>query len=101
MTGLNPAQYLELLIGPKGDRSAFGSDEVRRCAWLSHAAQLMPLVHPGSRPWAWWQYEAPEPPRPAESETGYLDRCGLLTPSERARLGRANVQPASEATRKP
>jgi hypothetical protein len=60
---------------------------------------------PGSRPWGWWEYEAPEPRRPAqpapvaagrlfyglprygtswdyESEESYLRRLELLTPEE-------------------
>jgi hypothetical protein len=68
--------------------------------------------HPGSRPWAWWRWNAPEEPRlleeggvtrrskdsyfpwPAdfdphqryESQRDYLDRLDLLTDSERMAL---------------
>jgi len=57
---------------------------------------------PGSRPWAWWQYDAPGPRRelrrspPAclqpfgdylESEHIYLLRHGLLSPSEAQAAG--------------
>ena len=94
-------QYLELLLGPRDTGSAFDSDESRRTAWRSHSAGLMRLVQPGSRPWAWWEYDAPEPPRPRESATAYLARCGLLTEAERASLAQAANQPASHATRNP
>jgi len=84
-------QYLELLLGPKGPASVFASEEARRQAWLAHAAELTPLVDAGSRPWAWWQYEAPEPLLPRESELAYLIRCGLLTPEERKKFVGAAV----------
>jgi len=90
-TGSAPAlldleQYLELLLGPKDAASAFASDESRRSSWRSHAAEVMRLVYPGSRPWAWWEYDAPEPVLPRESETAYLARCGLFTESEQKSL---------------
>ena len=98
---LNLEQYLELLLGPKDGDSAFDGDEARRVAWQAHRTELLPLVDPGSRPWAWWQYEAPAPPLPRESETDYLSRFGLLTDAERARLEGAGIQLRSQATRKP
>lgn len=100
-THLNLEQYLELLLGPKGGASSFDGDDSRRRAWHEHASELAPLVAPGSRPWAWWQYDAAEPPLPREPETAYLARCGLLTETERARLEVADVQVRSHATRNP
>ena len=94
-------QFLELLLGPRSAGSAFDSDKSRRTSWRSHSAELMRLVQPGSRPWAWWKYEAPEPPKPRESAMAYLARCGLLTEAERASLAQAANQPASRATRNP
>lgn len=72
--------------------------------------------NPGRRPWAWWEYDAPEPrrqiapgPKPVgddrwfgmprcyrgvpppemyESEADYLDRLELLTDQERETLAR-------------
>jgi hypothetical protein len=79
-------QYLELLMGPRDGGSAFQSDDSRRDTWRSHSAELMRLVQPGSRPWAWWEYDAPEPVLPRESETAYLARCGLFTESEQKSL---------------
>jgi hypothetical protein len=98
---LNLEQCLELLLGPKGDGSAFDSDQSRCWAWQEQGAALLPLVAPGSRPWGWWQYDAPEPPYPRESEIDYLARHGLLTDPERLRLDRARIQVRSQATRKP
>ena len=94
-------QCLELLIGPRDSLSAFASDQFRRIMWQAHSAELLRLVEPGSRPWAWWQYEAPEPARPRESELAYLIRCGLLTAADRRRLSPADLQRESQATRNP
>ena len=92
-------QYLELLLGPKDKGSSFASEESRRMAWRAHAAELIRLVDAGSRPWAWWQYDAPEPVLPRERPADYLARCGLLTEGERRSLRRAGQ--TSHATRKP
>jgi len=94
-------QYLELLLGPGPAGSSFASNASRRAAWRSHSHEVMRLVEPGSRPWAWWEYDAPEPTLPRESQFDYLVRCGLLTKEERARLPKARVHPAAHATRKP
>ncbi len=83
---LDLEQYLELLLGPRDAESAFASDESRRSSWRSHAAEVMRLVYPGSRPWAWWEYDAPEPARPRETEPAYLARWGLFTEAEQASL---------------
>jgi hypothetical protein len=98
---LDLEQYLELLLGPRDAGSAFDSDESRRISWRSHSAELMRLVQPGSRPWAWWEYDAPKPVKPWESAMAYLARCGLLTEGEQASLAQAANQRASHATRNP
>lgn len=98
---LNLEQYLELLLGPRGTASAFSSDDNRRAAWRGHARELLAVVDPGSRPWAWWEYDAPEPALPWEPELAYLERCKLLTEMERRHLEAAGIHPASHATRKP
>ena len=98
---LNLEQYLELLLGPRGTASAFTSDALRRAAWRDHARELLAVVDPGSRPWAWWEYDAPEPALPWEPELAYLERCKLLTDTERQRLEAAGIYAASQATRKP
>ena len=97
---LNLEQYLELLLGPKG-RSAFDSDVARRKAWHVYRVELLPMVDPGSRPWAWWQYDAPEPVLPRESELAYLERCRLLSDRERFYLQYAGSYVGSDATRNP
>lgn len=97
---LNLEQYLELLLGPKGV-SAFDTDFSRRAAWHEHRSELLPMVDPGSRPWAWWQYEAPEPVRPREPELAYLKRCQLLSEPEQLRLQYAGIYAGSHATRNP
>jgi hypothetical protein len=98
---LDLEQYLELLLGPNDDISAFDADESRRQAWRDHAAELLPMVDPGSRPWAWWQYDATEPILPRESALAYLSRRGYITGAERELLERAGIQLPSLATRNP
>ena len=97
---LNLEQYLEMLLGPK-EASAFGTDFARRAAWHAHKAELLPLVDPGSRPWAWWQYDAPEPVLAREPERAYLERCQLLSTDERIQLQYAGIYAGSHATRNP
>ena len=84
-----------------------------KAAWWELRDELLPTwieQHPGTRPYAWWRFEVPEPRRqvspgpesigPAdwfgcpssfrgmpqdgmfETEGEYLDRLGLLTPGE-------------------
>jgi len=38
---------------------------------------------PGTRPYAWWCFDAPERRPDGESEAAYLERHGLLTAGER------------------
>ena len=46
---------------------------------------------PGSRPWGWWEFDAPEDQREDETEVEYLRRHGLLRPGEEARLAACKV----------
>jgi len=39
--------------------------------------------NPGTRPYAWWEFEAPEPRGETESEREFLARLDLLTPEEK------------------
>jgi hypothetical protein len=67
--------------------------EAARRAWFELWQDLLPLfidVNPGCRPWAWWQWDAPEPIGDGETEYDYLKRHGLLTPEETETL---NGQP--------
>jgi|GEM_PF-6090482 len=40
---------------------------------------------PGSRPWAWWEFDAPEAREADEAEADYIDRLNLWRRGERAR----------------
>jgi hypothetical protein len=37
---------------------------------------------PGTRPWAWWEFDAPEPLPGDETERAYLKRLNLFVPGE-------------------
>jgi hypothetical protein len=54
--GLTSGQTMELLIGPES-RSAFRNDDERRAAWWAHRDELMALLPPDGRGWAWVAYE--------------------------------------------
>ncbi len=54
-------------------------DLVERC-WREHREELLAefaATWPGCRPWAWWQFEAPEQAE-GEAEADYLYRLGVL-----------------------
>ena len=42
--------------------------------------------NPCTRPWGWWQFDAPEPRGDDETDAAYLQRHGLLTEPERLAL---------------
>jgi len=52
---LNHAQFIELLLGPKG-QSAFDDDDHRRRAWLVNRDQFLPCDS-ASLPWGAREYE--------------------------------------------
>ena len=125
-------QFWELTLGPPAPddeaftsphrlrRSAFESPFLRRAAWHEHRGEIMEFHNPGQRPWAWWEFEAPERPRKAilkvsvpapELRTGQYDefeedeedqadalkRLGLLEPWEAAQLAAwAQIRAAPE-----
>lgn len=63
------------------------ADEVRPC-WGSYASPLLAFhvaYEPGTRPWAWWQWDAPEPVEEEETQHAYLSRHRLWLPGEQAR----------------
>ena len=72
-----------------------GMDAVRE-GWSVLGPELMPAwvgEQPGTRPWAWWQFDAPDERRRrpdkcewAETEAEYLDRHDLWWPGEREQL---------------
>ena len=73
--------------------------------WAQLRDELLPAwieKNPGTRPWAWWQVDAPEPRKREveytggmkfeESELRYLDRHGLLLPIERIRRPHGRIR---------
>ena len=84
------------LKGSAGDLLTWGDVEA---TWYQNREKIMSMCEPGERPWAWWQFEAPEQPRVIghyppddplepggeilESEAEALERMGLLTVEER------------------
>jgi hypothetical protein len=79
-----------LTYGPAREwRGAFASVEEARGVWERHRGQLMSFKAPGKRPWAWYEFEAPEGLRyDYDRERSTLWSAGLLTDSERAELER-------------
>lgn len=64
------------LEGCQLDRARMAMD------WKRHRAHLLPewiRERPGTRPYAWWLFDAPEVRSEDESERDYLERHGLLT----------------------
>lgn len=56
-------------------------DTVRRKPWV------FPMRGgPGTRPWAWWEFDAPEAACDGERQADYLTRLGLLLPGEAEQL---------------
>ena len=67
--------------------------EKERRAWELNRRDYMEDIEAGSRPDAWWEFDAPEPRRMAdglyEDQEDYLRRLGLLEPWEVAELDAA------------
>lgn len=53
-----------------------------RDAWADLRDEIMPRAKPGTRPVAWWLFDAPEPRNVGEDEPEQLERMGLLTDAE-------------------
>jgi hypothetical protein len=84
---LNADQLRELWLGPRSDRSAFGSKEELRAAWSMGRDRLM-VRHGqrGRRPMGWWEFEAPFPYPGYDAERAVLFEHGLLAEQERKDL---------------
>lgn len=53
--------------------------------WKRHGDSILSewiTQRPGTRPYAWWKFDAPEPRDDSDSEYQYLVRHGLLTEKE-------------------
>lgn len=62
-------------------------------AWREHGEAILTAwiaARPGSRPWAWWRYSAPEARNEGEPEAAQLRRLRVLTPAEREALRAEN-----------
>lgn len=121
-------QYItELLSGFDFFGDSFGGDEeLRQRAWRLFREQILALwtkYKPGTRPWAWWHYDAPgsrlrlggegiacgektrfgvpcrweniarDNPPLYESEAAFLSRYGLLADKERRALTEEDLNP--------
>ena len=104
-----------LRVGFAVDRRLLDDPDLLRGPWQAHRDEVLAEWiedRPGTRPWAWWEFDAPEarevvgvrhPPHARfgksfalhvatidwvrlESEPAYLRRHGLLTDAEAARL---------------
>ena len=85
------------------DECEYTVDELRD-AWSIHGDTLTAehrKAYPGSRPWAWWLFSAPEPRRQwfedgyigvSETDRAYLERVGLLCRAERRALAAGNYK---------
>src|SRR5262245_3435777 len=61
-----------------------------RDLWATHRTELlaewMRTQPAGTRPWAWWEYEAPDDQGDTETDAAFLERHGFLEARERAKL---------------
>lgn len=58
---------------------AFRDDAERKAIWQEVRDDLMTKTPAGRRPWAWWQYDSPEPRNEAETQAEQLERMGILS----------------------
>jgi hypothetical protein len=84
-------QGWELLLGP--DRgSAFADEAEARAAWDANRDELLADCNGGTRPWAFWRFEAPGAAR--GRRLAYLAEQGHLDPVEAASvLAEADARP--------
>jgi hypothetical protein len=71
-------------------------NDVIRPAWDDLRAELLPAFireNPGRRPWAWWQFDAPERRSRCvyESQLAYLRRLSLVTPEEKRLVAKGEL----------
>jgi hypothetical protein len=80
---LSSPQWLDLLTNSDPESDVFESEEERYEAWLAHRDEFMESHKPGSRPGAWWRYEAPEgAPDRADYRGRYDGWTNTIVPDE-------------------
>lgn len=101
---LTERERTNLICGPYHPHQhvpVFRDEAERREAWETHRDELIRLNFVkkplgilcgsgkgfGTRPLAWWEFDAPEPLRDGETELEFLQRHNLLTPEEKEHFG--------------
>jgi hypothetical protein len=80
---LSSPQWLDLLTNPDLESDVFESEEARRAAWEEYRDEYMESHKPGSRPGAWWRFEAPEgAPDRADYRGHYDGWTNTIVPDE-------------------
>ena len=115
--GLTTAQlgtlwYPGMLYGAGRDEDEllvelFGSIDAAKRSYFRNKDRVMRLCQPGTRPYAWYRWEAPqgafaallEAPSTVDAEANMLRRYGLLTEAEAHEVWRQRGPPAPEAGR--
>ena len=88
---LIPFQYRRWLLSGKPGALTFIEPQRVAALWDQYGAAVVErhvARHPFSRPPNWWRYSAPQCRLPRETEFQYLERLGLLSPSERSTRAR-------------
>jgi hypothetical protein len=80
---LDPAELMELQLGPGTMGSWFHSREQLRAAWEQSRAALLKRSQPGRRPMGWWEFDAPFPYPGLDFERSSLWRAGILSAEEK------------------
>ncbi len=65
----------------------FASDEHFQATWDQYRDEILAdwiRVRPGTRPYAWWRFDSPEPRDETESEFEYLLRHRLMDDAEQS-----------------
>ncbi len=88
---LTNSQFWDLVLSKSlsinEKRSPFKSALTRRAAWYEHRDKILNgwlESHPGTRPGAWWSYEAKEQPAEKEEQWEVLHRLGVMDDTEKA-----------------
>lgn len=75
-----------MVIGDLPDRPEFRTDKARRAAWNAHREEILAESRAGHRPWAWWEYDAPEARDESQAEEDQLIAMGVVDDDERAKI---------------